>query len=72
MSILGSKRVVEDDEEVLIIYSDDDDYGLGTASGVAAETENYKRIAIVHTREVNFFIEIGCSFGVLVNSVDCC
>jgi len=38
---------------------------------VAAETEDYRRIAIVHTREDDHFMEIGCDFGVLVDSVDC-
>ena len=47
---------------------DDNDDGLGTASGVAADTEDYRRIAIVHTREVDCFMEIGYNFGVLVDS----
>ena len=70
-SILGFKWVVEDDEEGPSIYLDDDDDGLGTASGVAAEIEGYRRISIVHTREVNYFMEIGCNFDVIVDSVDC-
>lgn len=37
---------------------------------VASETNDYRRMAIVHTCEEDHFLEIGCDFGILVNSVD--
>jgi hypothetical protein len=37
---------------------------------VASETNDYRRTAIVHTREEDHFVEIGCDFGILVDSVD--
>lgn len=37
---------------------------------VASETNDYRRTAIVHTREEDHFLEIGCDFGILVDSVD--
>jgi len=36
---------------------------------VAAETNDYRRTAIIHTRPEDHFIEIGCDFGILVDSV---
>ena len=38
---------------------------------VASETTDYRRTAIVHTRQEDHFLEIGCDFGILVDSVDC-
>jgi hypothetical protein len=38
---------------------------------VASETNDYRRTATVHTRSEDHFIEIGCDFGILVDSVDC-
>jgi hypothetical protein len=37
---------------------------------VASETNDYRRTAIVHTRKDDHFLEIGCDFGILVDSVD--
>ena len=37
---------------------------------VASETTDYRRIATVHTTKEDNFIEIGCDFGILVDSVD--
>lgn len=37
---------------------------------VTAETSDYRRIATVHTRIEDHFLEIGCDFGILVDSVD--
>jgi hypothetical protein len=37
---------------------------------VTSETTDYRRLAIVHTLDVDHFVEIGCDFGVLVDSVD--
>jgi len=37
---------------------------------VASETDDYRRTSIVHTRKEDHFIEIGCDFGILVDSVD--
>jgi hypothetical protein len=37
---------------------------------VAAETNDYRRMATVHTTKVDNFVEIGCDFGILVDSVD--
>ncbi|VEU41425.1 unnamed protein product [Pseudo-nitzschia multistriata] len=37
---------------------------------VAAETNDYRRMSIVHTRKEDHFIEIGCDYGILVDSVD--
>ena len=37
---------------------------------VTSETNDYRRTAIVHTRQEDHFLEIGCDFGVLVDSVD--
>lgn len=37
---------------------------------VASETNDYRRMSIVHTRGEDHFIEIGCDFGILVDSVD--
>ncbi len=37
---------------------------------VASETNDYRRTAIVHTRNEDHFLEIGCDFGILVDSVD--
>mmetsp|Transcript_6456 Transcript_6456/g.18455 ORF Transcript_6456/g.18455 Transcript_6456/m.18455 type:complete len:241 (-) Transcript_6456:1620-2342(-) len=37
---------------------------------VASETNDYRRMSIVHTRQEDHFIEIGCDFGILVDSVD--
>jgi hypothetical protein len=36
---------------------------------VASETNDYRRLAIVHTTSNDHFIEIGCDFGILVDSV---
>ncbi|CAJ1940090.1 unnamed protein product [Cylindrotheca closterium] len=38
---------------------------------VASETNDYRRSAIVHTLESDSFMEIGCDFGILVDSVHC-
>eukprot|EP00980_Cylindrotheca_fusiformis_P027905 scaffold22568_cov125-Cylindrotheca_fusiformis.AAC.2 len=38
---------------------------------VASETNDYRRNAIVHTLEEDDFMEIGCDFGILVDSVRC-
>lgn len=38
---------------------------------VASETKDYRRSAIVHTLEEDVFMEIGCDFGILVDSVKC-
>jgi hypothetical protein len=38
---------------------------------VASETNDYRRTAIVQTRPEDHFVEIGCDFGILVDSVDC-
>ena len=38
---------------------------------VASETNDYRRMATVHTLEDDDFIEIGCDFGILVDSVKC-
>jgi len=37
---------------------------------VASETNDYRRMSIVHTRKEDHFIEIGCDFGILVDNVD--
>lgn len=37
---------------------------------VTSETNDYRRTAIVHTRIEDHFLEIGCDFGILVDSVD--
>jgi hypothetical protein len=37
---------------------------------VASETNDYRRIATVHTTKEDNFMEIGCDFGILVDSVD--
>ena len=37
---------------------------------MASETTDYRRLAIVHTRKEDHFLEIGCDFGTLVDSVD--
>jgi len=37
---------------------------------VASETNDYRRMSIVHTRREDHFIEIGCDFGILVDRVD--
>jgi hypothetical protein len=37
---------------------------------VAPETSEYRRTAVVHTRQDDHFIEIGCDYGILVDSVD--
>jgi hypothetical protein len=37
---------------------------------VASETNDYRRTATVQTRKEDHFIEIGCDFGILVDSVD--
>mmetsp|Transcript_23353 Transcript_23353/g.49404 ORF Transcript_23353/g.49404 Transcript_23353/m.49404 type:complete len:241 (-) Transcript_23353:2126-2848(-) len=37
---------------------------------VAAETNDYRRMSTVHTRKEDHFIEIGCDYGILVDSVD--
>lgn len=37
---------------------------------VASETNDYRRMSIVHTRQEDHFIEIGCDFGILVKKVD--
>lgn len=37
---------------------------------VAAETVDYRRVAVVHTRPSDHFLEVGCDFGTLVDSVD--
>lgn len=37
---------------------------------VASETNDYRRMSTVHTRKEDHFIEIGCDFGILVDSVD--
>ncbi|KAG7341776.1 hypothetical protein IV203_026295 [Nitzschia inconspicua] len=36
---------------------------------VASETTDYRRLATVHTTSNDHFIEIGCDFGILVDSV---
>lgn len=36
---------------------------------VASETTDYRRLATVHTTSKDHFIEIGCDFGILVDSV---
>jgi hypothetical protein len=36
---------------------------------VASETNDYRRLATVHTSRKDHFIEIGCDFGILVDSV---
>jgi hypothetical protein len=38
---------------------------------VASETNDYRRTAIVQTLPEDHFVEIGCDFGILVDSVDC-
>ena len=38
---------------------------------VTSETKDYRRTAIVQTCEDDNFVEIGCDFGILVDSVDC-
>ena len=38
---------------------------------VASETEDYRRSAVVHTLKTDSFMEIGCDFGILVDTVDC-
>ena len=38
---------------------------------VASETNDYRRTATVHTLEDDDFMEIGCDFGILVDSVRC-
>jgi len=37
---------------------------------VTSETNDYRRMATVHTRVEDHFLEIGCDFGILVDSVD--
>ena len=37
---------------------------------VASETNDYRRMATVHTRQEDNFLEIGCDFGILVDTVD--
>ena len=37
---------------------------------VASETNDYRRMATVHTTKEDNFMEIGCDFGILVDSVD--
>jgi hypothetical protein len=37
---------------------------------VASETNDYRRTATVQTRKEDHFVEIGCDFGILVDSVD--
>lgn len=37
---------------------------------VASETNDYRRMATVHTTKEDHFMEIGCDFGILVDSVD--
>ena len=37
---------------------------------VASETSDYRRMAVVHTRQEDNFLEIGCDYGILVDSVD--
>jgi hypothetical protein len=37
---------------------------------VASETSDYRRVSIVQTRPEDHFIEVGCDFGILVDSVD--
>jgi hypothetical protein len=37
---------------------------------VAPETTEYRRLAVVHTRREDHFLEVGCDFGALVDSVD--
>ena len=60
-----------EDEEGLSIYLDDDKDDIRNTFGVAAETEDYMRTAIVYTHEVDYFIDIGCNVGVLVDFLDC-
>ncbi|KAL3903580.1 MAG: hypothetical protein SGARI_005312, partial [Bacillariaceae sp.] len=36
---------------------------------VASETNDYRRLATVHTTQNDHFVEIGCDFGILVDSV---
>jgi hypothetical protein len=38
---------------------------------VASETNDYRRNALVHTLEEDNFMEIGCDFGILVDTVRC-
>lgn len=38
---------------------------------VASETNDYRRTATVHTLQSDSFMEIGCDFGILVDSVRC-
>ena len=37
---------------------------------IASETNDYRRTSIVHTLPKDDFLEIGCDFGILVDSVD--
>jgi len=37
---------------------------------VASETNDYRRTATVHTTGEDHFVEIGCDYGILVDSVD--
>ena len=38
---------------------------------VSSETKDYRRVAITHTLPDDHFVEIGCDFGILCDSVDC-
>jgi hypothetical protein len=38
---------------------------------VASETTDYRRVTITHTLDSDHFVEIGCDFGILCDSVHC-
>lgn len=80
-------RVVEecedDQERILVRYPSGSTYRVRRSNlmpvleheshiiFVTSETNDYRRTAIVQTRPEDHFIEIGCDFGILVDSVDC-
>lgn len=71
-----------DDDRILVRYPKGSTYRVRRANLmpvlehqshlvlVTSETNDYRRTAIVHTREEDHFLEIGCDFGILVDSVD--
>jgi hypothetical protein len=73
----------EDDEErVLVKYPNGSTYRVRRTNLVpvlehqshlilvCSETKDYHRTSIVHTRQEDNFLEIGCDFGILVDKVD--
>jgi hypothetical protein len=74
-------EAIEEEERVLVRYANGSTYRVRRSNLmpvlehqehiiiVASETNDYRRSAIVHTRSVDHFLEIGCDFGITTDSV---